>query len=95
MTQAELRINFNNAKYGQMVEYTDPVTGATINSVKIWFFNGKGAFIGNTYKFVPYNTLQKRRDGYHWQTNYGHFMRITCNLITILIRWTQYKNMNL
>ena len=90
-----MTINFNNAKYGQMVEYTDPMSHATINSVKIWFFNKRGAFIGNIYKFVPYSQLQQRHDGHRWQTNFSPLMKLMCNLVTILIRYTQRKNTNL
>lgn len=84
---------FKTIRYGQMVKYTD-ISGAVNNSHKVWFFNQTRVFLGDIYRFVPYCDVAPREDGIKWERSRGSMFKLACNIITVLIRFTQRINLN-
>ena len=91
------KLNFKNVKYGQLVEVIQD--SGYHAGMKIHFFNSKGVLLGNIYKFVSYDKIRIRDDGYVWERQFYKYRfekvrqfiyEINCRIITILIRWTQW-----
>jgi len=92
--------NYQNIKYGMLVEYIQE--SGFHAGVKVHFFNKKGVLIGNHYKFVPYDKLRKRLPNENSNRQYPkYFMKkrfsklrqslfkLVLNLITKAIKFSQ------
>lgn len=88
--------NFENVKYGQLVEVISE--SGYHSGMKIHFFNRKGVLLGNVYEFVPYEKIRFRQDKYVWEQKYLNkpfekirqkYYELKCKIITVLIRNTQ------
>lgn len=55
-----LKVNFENIKYGMLVEYLNRHDGGYHSGMKVHFFNKKGVLLGNIYEFIPYDRLRLR-----------------------------------
>jgi hypothetical protein len=66
LVEENLKVTFENIKYGMMVEVLDYGGGGYHSGCKVHFFNKKGVLIGNYYEFMPYERLRRRADGINY-----------------------------
>lgn len=98
----ERELNYENVKYGMLVEVLHK--SGYHAGCKVHFFNKKGVLIGNYYEFVPYQRLRLRKpfakDGksriyqrFFYKTRFEKLKRFffmpVLTITSFLIRWTQ------
>jgi len=53
-------LTYEKVKYGMQVEVLHKDGSGYHSGCKVYFFNKKGALVGNYYEFLPYNRLRLR-----------------------------------
>lgn len=88
-------LTFKNVQYGQLVVYHQK--DGYHSGVKVHFFNKRGVFIGNFYRFVNYSELSLRDHSQYERVFYKRpmesirqFVYVSfCKVTTLFIRTTQ------
>ena len=91
--------NYENIKYGILVELLYPNSSNYHTGMKVHFFNQKGVLVGNVYEFLPYSRIRFRKEKERYYPRYfmqekaervrQFLFEKLCDIVTYLIKYTQ------